>query len=118
MSSPKELLVSAKRTPGGFFRLIDFGSVGVSIQGSKFHYCSPRIDLENLTDYDSLEIAILHVEGDEKKFVDLHNDERFKNFTWLDKFEPGDNPVAGYIPRADIEQIMRDVMSVASQMKN
>ena len=118
MSGPKEILASAKRNPGGFFKLIGFGSLGISIQGSQSHYCSPRINLENLTNYDSLEIAILELYDDEKYFVNIREDDRFKDFEWADRFEPGSNPVAGYVPILEVEKIMIDVMSAANKMKN
>ncbi|HUU87871.1 MAG TPA: hypothetical protein VMX17_08970 [Candidatus Glassbacteria bacterium] len=118
MSGPKELLASAKRQPGGFFNSIEFGSIVVSIQGSKFHYCSPRIDLENLADYDSLEIAILQNNGEEKRFINIHEDEKFSKFEWAVMFEEGSNPVAGYVPISEIERIMKDIISLTNQMKN
>jgi len=119
MSTPREILASIIRSvDGSFFKPIDFGDFSVSAQGSDFHYCSPRINLKNLIEYDSVEIAVFRMVDGEKCFVNIRNDKLFKDFVWADKFEDQSHPVAPYISMTDVEKIITDVMIVSNRMKN
>ena len=98
MSTPREILATAKRNDGGFFKAFEFGNLCISIQASHNHYCSPRIDLEELLNYDSLELAILENINGARVFINPHTDSRFNQTKWVERFETGlTNPVAGFV---------------------
>lgn len=64
----------------------------LSVQGSGTHYCEPRCTLETLTEYDSVEVAILDpsAEGEDRGFrqpseigLDLDNNPSDEVLGWV-----------------------------------
>ena len=78
------------------FERIDCGNgVAISVQGNSTSYCAPRVTLDSLNDYTELEMACF-VSGRwavPAEFVEL--------------FEEGQFPVAGYVPHATVCEIVK-----------
>jgi hypothetical protein len=72
----------------------------MSVQASSFHYCEPRTDLGELSEYSSYEIAILDAD---KHLVNVQ--EKLPEIFSLGVFEEGDSPVAGYVTLEVLEKI-------------
>lgn len=51
-------MYNVKRKPNGFFPAFDFGEFKVSIQASETHYCNPKIKLDWLASYHSVEVRV------------------------------------------------------------
>lgn len=95
-----------------FFEPIKIGGMTISIQASVFHYCSPRRSTSLLTneileakDYTSFEVALMQDGG----FVNPNDDERLSKHYWAKYW--GSDDVAGYVPRADVENMLADIES-------
>lgn len=97
-----------KRDRGRFFKALVFGDLKLSVQGSEFHYSTPRetVDAEF---YTHLEVALM----DEKDFVDATKHERCKKFSWAPLF--GENTVSGWVPLETIDQIIKDLESISPE---
>lgn len=85
------------------FKAIKIGDYSFSIQASGSHYCSPRITMEDIYYYRTMEIAILKNED----WVDLNNESFF--FDWIDYesfLENYDGMVGSYIPIDMIQSLL------------
>lgn len=92
------------------FEKLNIGDITISIQASEFHYCEPRRSTSSLTneileakDYTSFEVALMNDDG----FVNPHEDERLSKRSWAKYW--GSDDVAGYVPRADVENLIADI---------
>ena len=71
----------------------------ISIQGSSSHYCSPRAYLDNIQEYDNVEIALFEKSGDWIQPRDCDLLENFKGLTELiENYEEGHTAVGYHIP--------------------
>jgi hypothetical protein len=82
------------------------GIYTMSIQASYVHYCWPRETLENLNDYESMELA-LFIED----WVQPRNDDYIRNFKryyeLLECYEPGDIAVGAYMKLDLLEDLYK-----------
>lgn len=73
---------------------IKIGEYELSIQASKFHYCTPRETITDLYKYKEMEVAIFNKDA----WVDLEEDTFFSNWKHRNKFlQLYDGMVAGYV---------------------
>lgn len=97
---------------GHQWKTVNAGNFKVSIQASKYHYCSPRINSPNPFDYQQFEVAIFT--PDDHWVVPGYDIEA----TWADKFENGvngqrpRNSVAGYLTVDEVQQIVDDICNM------
>lgn len=93
-----------------YLNRITAGDYQISIQASDSHYCTPRRTLENLEEYDTMEIAIFQ----NGEWVQPRNDEKFQQFPryeeLVDHYEEGDCAVGGFVP-VDLIQDLYDYLS-------
>jgi hypothetical protein len=103
---PKEdkMSFTLVRSDETHFEPVKFGELEVSIQASRFHYCSPRVDLPSSDDYDSFEVALLW------KSLFCHPGEVMDGLqekSWA-KYWDNDS-VAGRVPREEVEKMLMDL---------
>lgn len=88
------------------FEIIQIGDYKLSIQASVCHYCEPARTLDDLTQYKSMEIAI--VKGN--KWIHPKDDEYIRQFTrydeLIDKYQEGEQPVGEFVPVDLIEDLI------------
>lgn len=92
------------RVDESHFEPVRFGELEVSIQASRFHYCSPRKDLPSSDDYDSFEVALLW------KALFCHPNEVMDGLqekSWA-KYWDTDSVAAG-VPREEVEKMLADL---------
>lgn len=78
----------------------DYNGVYLSVQASKYHYCTPRSGLGlSLDSYSAVELAIL----DSNK--EIRRPEGLLSADLCDLWEPGNIAVAGYVSQEDVERI-------------
>lgn len=88
------------------FAPVQIGPFEVSIQAGAGMYSSPRVTLSSSEGYTAFEVAIFDTEG----WVQPRTDPRFAGRAWVHHFEEeGSCPVAGYVPREEVEQIIADL---------
>jgi hypothetical protein len=88
------------------FDPIQIGPFKVSVQAGEGMYSEPQAWRATGESYTAFEVAIF--EGDE--WITPREDERFQGFPWASLFEAGgETSVAGYVPRAEVEQIIADL---------
>lgn len=76
------------------FDKIKLGEYELSIQASEYHYCTPRETLENIYDYDAMEVAIFK----NNDFHDISEDRFFYDWAHYEEFlERYDGMVASYL---------------------
>lgn len=100
------------------FPRINLGRFSLSVQGSNSHYCCPKEDNLSLDFYTCYEVAIFEILKGQATWVRPYNDPRFKDFKWCSLFENGGNdqvynPVAGFVDKKDVEQIIEDLKTLA-----
>ena len=85
----------------------------LSIQASETHYSSPKTHLEDIQDYDKVEIAMFH--KNKGGWVNPHAEEFMKDFKRLNEllevYEDGAIPVGGYVPI----DLMNDLIKYLSE---
>ncbi len=101
----RQMLASAKRRSfgqpwSGTFDGFQFGKYKISVQGGRGNYSSPRQDLDNLTDYEELEIAMMDDSG--WALPSTHDD--LADMPHADVYSGDD--VAGYVPIDKVIDIM------------
>ena len=70
---------------------------------------TPRITLPTPEGYTAFEVAIFDAKG----WIRPRTDPRFANRAWAHRFEEENQcPVAGYVPRAEVEQILADLKAM------
>jgi hypothetical protein len=79
--------------------------VSLSIQASRYHYCSPREDQRDLCEYVTVEIAVL-------KDGALTRPESVGLSKYADLWEAGDHAVAGYVDVATVVEIVNALTEV------
>lgn len=84
------------------FKRLKLGRYEISIQGSRYHYCSPKVDSDNINTYDTLEVAIFK----NGHWYHPYLSKKFKNKSYINKFEIGHTSVAGYMTKDDILDII------------
>lgn len=103
-------LLECKDT-SGIFRInewINLGDYKLSIQASNSHYCTPRENLIDLFEYESMEVAIFK-NGD---FINLEKDSFFDKWKDRDLFlENYDTQVAGYVPIDVIQSLFNYMLN-------
>jgi hypothetical protein len=87
----------------------NYGDVTLSIQASRDHYCTPRIDDLPLDNYEEAEIALL-LNGQ------LIHPRRIGIMGFDELFEKGTNPVAGYVSWDDVNKL-RDALRKRQGMR-
>lgn len=89
---------------GGFSSHTDINGFTLSIQASKFSYCSPKANLDSVDDYNEFEIAIWRkddlVNWRTSEFVDVHDD------------------VAGYMSRSEINKVIQKLLDYKESKEN
>ena len=82
---------------------ITIGNYELSIQASEIHYCTPRKVLENVFDYEDMEVAIFEENG---RWCNLEEDDFFNDWKDRDIFlEQYDGMVGGHIPIQIIQSL-------------
>ena len=96
-----------KKVPerGGFSSHTDINGFTLSIQASKFSYCSPKANLDSVDDYNEFEIAIWRKDDPvmnwrTSEFVDVHDD------------------VAGYMSRSEINKVIQKLLDYKENKEN
>jgi len=106
-----------KRVNSDIFPHIHINGYSLSIQGSKYHYSSPKKDLNYIKDYTTVEVLI----SSERKNVEI-----LKEFDWYNKCyfeytdwsdinsdsELVDYVIAGYVPIDVVDTIIDDIKSL------
>ena len=92
------------------FKWIEAGDYRMSIQASEYHYCEPRLTLEDLSNYEEMELALFK----NGEWVQPREDEKIKSFPRYaeleERYEKGNVAVAGYVP-VDLLQDLYDYLS-------
>lgn len=82
------------------FKHIRKGDVSLSIQASYAHYCTPRKTLRDLSEYTSMEFALI---GESGEFIRVQ--EILPGFSKLEEIEEYWDTVYGYVPVNLIEEL-------------
>lgn len=97
-----------------------FGDVRLSIQGSEIHYCAPRTWLDNLRDYQSVELGLLgplaEVDwptGGTRRLHPLIRPSQIGIMGFDDLFESGAFPVAGYVSWDRVDALIAELKKYA-----
>ena len=107
---------SIKRNKKGCFPCIKVGNYILSIQGSTYSYSTPKENYSNLSKYNKLEIAIF---DSKNQWISPRSDEELKYFAWANLFEDdNESPVAGYVTIEQIEEIVKNLLSLFGQSIN
>lgn len=103
MKDFRESLENKEITPfRRMLKRICIGNYEVSIQASTTHYSIPSKTLENLFDYEAMEVAIIQ----NNQFVNIGEDAFFNEWKEREKFlEDYDGEVAGFIPIRMIQSL-------------
>lgn len=93
-------LLKVKKEYGNFgFKQLERLKVGkyyLSVQASEGHYCIPRKNLNNIFNYEALEIAILNEDG---TWCNLEHDDFFDEWKERENFlDSYDGMVGAYVP--------------------
>ena len=88
---------------------LEYGDIKLSIQGSSYHYCSPRKYFEDLTRYESVEVGFIY-----KDKLTLPSKAGIQGFDHL--FEDSIVPVAPYVPLYEVERL-KDACKKVSKHK-
>ena len=79
--------------------LIKLNKLDISVQASKYHYCTPREDFDDINEYAEVEIALFNKDGGwaQPRTEPLLAD--FNQLTELiEHYETGDTAVGYYVP--------------------
>lgn len=90
------------------FAPLQVGRFEVSVQAGAGMYSRPRVTLASDEGYTEFEVAIFDQQG----WIQPRTDPRFSSRAWAHRFEDGECPVAGYVSRAEVEQILADLRSL------
>ena len=87
---------------------IEFAKATISIQGSETHYSTPRVYLDNIEEYEALEIAMWLPTGE---WINPHTDELFKDFVDLEELKEhygeGDSEVGFNVPIEVVRNLLK-----------
>jgi hypothetical protein len=102
--------ISSNKRETGYRHYIPLacGRYCVSIQASKFHYCTPPKLLENLYDYSEMEVAVLMPNDfdDDSEIVNIVMDPFFDDWQSETFHECFDGCVAAYVPVETIQDFV------------
>lgn len=88
------------------FEALEVGNgIELSIQASKYHYCSPRKTLGFLEDYDTMELAILK----DGRFVNVER--VLPTFSMIDELNKSyEGTVFGFVPVEVLEALYNELI--------
>ena len=79
--------------------LIKLNKLDISVQASKYHYCTPREDFDDINEYAKVEIALFNKDGG---WVQPRTEPLLADFNQLaeliEQYETGDTAVGYYVP--------------------
>jgi hypothetical protein len=87
------------------------GDITLSVQGSKFSYCSPRVNGLPLDQYLSVEVAVFNA----RKNLTLPSKIGVDGFDHL--FDGSNSPVAGYVSQEDVAKLRAAIAAVHEPAK-
>ena len=89
-----------------YFRLFEHiyinDNLKMSIQASYAHYCNPRVTLDDLSQYKTMEFALISADGEFLTVTEV-----LPTFLKLDQIEEYGGPIYAYVPVRLIEQLYR-----------
>lgn len=77
----------------------EYGDVVLSIVAGQYAYCQPRSNLPQLSDYATVEIALVHQKDGLVSPASLGLNE------FIGHFEDGESPVAGYVSLETVNRV-------------
>lgn len=79
--------------------LMKLNKLDISVQASKYHYCTPREDFDDINEYAEVEIALFNKDGD---WVQPRTEPLLADFNQLaeliEHYETGGTAVGAYVP--------------------
>jgi hypothetical protein len=79
-----------------------FGPVSLSVQASRRHYCHPRVDYDDISQYMSVEVALFDKDG---AFI-APRDIGLKRLR-INRYFTDDQGPAGWVPLKDVDSLRR-----------